>query len=129
MDYKGNKKLVPIAKKLRKTMTSEEKHLWYDFLRDHPSRFCRQKIIGRYILDFYSASERLAIEIDGSHHYEADELTKDTKRTAYLNGYDISVLRFSNTEIRTNFSGVCQWIDDFIRQKHRVTNDSPLNRE
>ena len=119
MDSKGNKKMVPLARELRRNMTREEKHLWYDFL---------QKKIGKYILDFYSASEKLAIEIDGSHHYETDKLAKDSKRTYYLNEYGISVIRFSNKEIWTNFSGVCQWIDIVIRNKTKVINNSPLDR-
>ena len=128
MDSKGNKKMVPLARELRRNMTREEKHLWYDFLQKHPARFCRQKIIGKYILDFYSASEKLAIEIDGSHHYKTDKLAKDSKRTYYLNEYGISVIRFSNKEIWTNFSGVCQWIDIVIRNKTKVINNSPLDR-
>ena len=128
MDYKGNKNLVPLACELRRNMTKEEKHLWYDFLKNHPARFCRQKIIGNYIPDFYSASEKLAIEIDGSHHYEADKQLKDEKRTKYLNDYGISVLRFSNKEIWTDFSGVCQWINIFIGNKTQVINNSPLDR-
>ncbi len=52
MDYKHNKEIVPLAKVLRKNMTKEEKHLWYDYLREYPIRFIRQKVIGRYIVDF-----------------------------------------------------------------------------
>ncbi len=51
MDRKHNKKLVPIAKTLRKNMTKEERHLWYDFLRTYPVKFLRQKPIGKYIDD------------------------------------------------------------------------------
>ncbi len=130
MDYKGNKKLVPLAKNLRKNMTREEKRLWYDFLRNHPARFRRQKILGKYILDFYSASAHLAIEIDGEHHYQPDFLNDDMKRTEYLNSYGVFVLRFSNREVRTNFDGVCQWINETIsRNQSGVINNSPIDRE
>ena len=70
MQSKYNKHLVPLAKQLRKEMTKEERHLWYDFLRTYPVRFSRQKVLGKYIADFYSAEARLVIEPDGSHHYE-----------------------------------------------------------
>ena len=55
MQPKYNKQLVPLAKQLRKEMTKEERHLWYDFLRSYPVRFSRQKVLGKYIADFYSA--------------------------------------------------------------------------
>ena len=55
MQSKHNKPLVPLAKQLRKEMTREERRLWYDFLRSYPVRFSRQKVLGKYIADFYSA--------------------------------------------------------------------------
>ena len=51
-----------MAKHLRREMTNEERHLWYDFLRSYPVRFSRQKVLGKYIADFYSAEARLVIE-------------------------------------------------------------------
>ena len=68
MQSKHNEQLVPFAKQLRKEMTKEERHLWYDFLRTYPVRFTRQKVLGRYIADFYSAEAKLVIELDGSQH-------------------------------------------------------------
>ena len=65
-----NGRLLDNARSLRREMTKEERHLWYDFLRTHPAKFYRQKIVGNYILDFYCHTARLAIELDGSHHYE-----------------------------------------------------------
>ena len=70
MQPKHNKQLVPLARQLRKEMTKEERHLWYDFLRTYPIRFSRQKVLGKYIVDFYSAQARLVVELDGSQHYE-----------------------------------------------------------
>ena len=69
MQPKHNKQLVPLAKQLRKEMTKEERHLWYDFLRAYPVRFSRQKVLGKYIADFYCAEAKLVIEPDGSQHY------------------------------------------------------------
>ena len=57
MQPKHNKQLVPLAKQLRKEMTKEERHLWYDFLRSYPVRFSRQKVLGKYIADFCGVCE------------------------------------------------------------------------
>ncbi|MBR5490966.1 MAG: DUF559 domain-containing protein, partial [Oscillospiraceae bacterium] len=54
---------------LRKNMTKEERHLWYDFLKSFPLQFKRQKPIGPYIVDFYCPKARLVVELDGSQHY------------------------------------------------------------
>ena len=81
MQSKHNKQLVPLAKQLRKEMTKEERHLWYDFLRTYPVRFSRQKVLGKYIADFYCAEARPVIEPDGSQHYENDNMEKDAERT------------------------------------------------
>ena len=116
MQSKHNKQLVPLAKQLRKEMTKEERHLWYDFLRTYPVRFSRQKVLGKYIADFYSAEARLVIELDGSQHYENDNMEKDAERTDYLKGYGLKVIRISNNEVIRNFRGVCEYIDAAVRQ-------------
>ena len=114
--YKHNKQLVPLAKQLRKEMTREEKHLWYDFLRDYPVRFIRQKVLGKYIADFYCAKARLVVELDGLQHYEENAVQKDEERTAYLEGYGLRVIRIPNVEVIRNFDGVCAYIDAEVRQ-------------
>ena len=116
MRYKHNEQLVPFAKKLRSEMTKEEKHLWYDFLRGHAARFSRQKVLGRYIVDFYSAQAKLVIELDVSQHFEPEGLKKDAERTAFLNGYGLKVLRIPNNEVNSNFRGVCAYIDAEVNQ-------------
>ncbi len=116
MDRKHNKNLVPFAKELRKNMTKEERHLWYDFLREYPIRFTRQKVLGKYIADFYCAKASLVVELDGSQHYEDIGLMSDEKRTAYLEGYGIKVIRISNLDILKNFEGVCVFIDNEVKQ-------------
>ena len=116
MQSKHNKQLVPLAKQLRKEMTKEERHLWYDFLRSYPVRFSRQKVLGQYIADFYSAEARLVIELDGSQHYEDHSIAKDAARTAFLESYGLRVLRIPNNEISNNFRGVCDYIDAAVRQ-------------
>ena len=119
MQSKHNKQLVPLAKQLRKEMTKEERHLWYDFLRTYPVRFSRQKVLGKYIADFYSAEARLVIELDGSQHYENDNMEKDAERTDYLKGYGLKVIRIPNNEVSRNFRGVCEYIDAAVRQSHK----------
>ena len=116
MQPKYNKKLVPFAKNLRKEMTKEERHLWYDYLRTHPIRFVRQKVLGKYIADFYSAQAKLVIELDGSQHYEEQMAKEDAERTAFLEEYGLTVLRIPNNEINRNFRGVCEFIDAAVKQ-------------
>ena len=116
MQSKHNKQLVPFAKQLRKKMTKEERHLWYDFLRTYPVRFSRQKVLGKYIADFYRAEAKLVIEPDGSQHYEDVNAEKDTERTAFLEGYGLSAIRNQNNAVMRNFRGVCEYIDAVVRQ-------------
>ena len=116
MQSKHNKQLVPLAKRLRREMTKEERHLWYDFLRTYPVRFSRQKVLGKYIVDFYSAETKLVIELDGSQHYDAANTNYDAERTAFLEGYGLKVLRIPNNEVSGNFRGVCEYIDAAVKQ-------------
>ncbi len=116
MDYKHNKKLVPYARQLRKEMTKEERHLWYDFLRTYPIRFLRQKVFGKYILDFYCAKAKIVIELDGSQHYEEEKSRKDCERTKFLEQYGLTVIRIANNEVNENFYGVCTYIDNAVKQ-------------
>ena len=116
MQRKHNKKIVPTARMLRKNMTKEERRLWYDFLRDYPIRFLRQKIIGRYIVDFYCAKAKLVIELDGSGHYVESGQQYDEERRIFLEGYGLTVIRIPNTEIYDNFQGVCEYIEILVKQ-------------
>ena len=105
-----------MAKQLRKEMTKEERHLWYDFLRFYPVRFSRQKVPGKYIADFYSADVKPVIEPDGSQHYEDGNMKKDGERTAFLEAYGLTVIRIPNNEVSRNFCGVCEYIDSVVKQ-------------
>ena len=124
MQHKHNKDIVPNAKSLRSNMTREECHLWYDFLRKHPARFSRQKVLGRYFADFYSAQAKLVIELDGSQHYDEAAQLRDSERTAFLEGYDLKVLRFTNLDVNRNFDGVCSEIDHAAAQRIHHNNPS-----
>ena len=116
MDRKQNSKIVPFARELRKNMTKEERHLWYDFLRGYPMKFTRQKVLGKYIADSYCAKANIVIELDGSQHYEDEGLINDEKRTEYLEQYGIKVIRISNLDVLKNFDGVCMFIDNVVKQ-------------
>ena len=111
-----NKANIPLAKELRKNMTPWERKLWYDFLRDYPVRFQRQKAIGNYIADFYCAKAKLVIELDGGGHYTAEQAEKDAVRTKALEAMDLTVLRICNPEIDRNFRGVCEYIDSVVNR-------------
>ena len=113
-DY--NKENIPLAKTLRKNMTRWERKLWYDFLRDYPVRFQRQKAIGNYIADFYCARARLVIELDGGGHYTTEQAGKDEMRTKDLESMNLTVVRICNLDIDRNFSGVCEYIDLTVKR-------------
>ena len=113
-DY--NKENIPLAKTLRKNMTSWERKLWYDFLRYYPVRFQRQKAIGNYIADFYCAKARLVIELDGGGHYTAELAKKDEMRTKDLESMNLTVVRICNLDIDRNFRGVCEYIDLTVKR-------------
>ena len=108
MNKTSNARLTKNAKMLRKNMTKEERHLWYDFLKSLPMTFHRQKVIGEYIVDFYCASAKLVIELDGSQHYERVGQEKDKQRDAFLSGLGIRVLRYSNLDVNQSFESVCE---------------------
>ena len=106
-----NKELTDRAQELRKNMTKEERKLWYEYLRTYPLRFRRQVAFGSYILDFYCAAAKLAVELDVSQHYEAGGQEYDARRDAFFEEHGIQVIRFSNTDVLRNLPGVCQAID------------------
>ena len=99
--------MTPLAQHLRKDMTPQEKHLWFDFLSKLPLTINRQKVIDRYVGDFYCASRKLVIELDGSQHYENEGADADRERDLALNRLGITVVRYSNEEVNRNFDGVC----------------------
>lgn len=116
LDRKYNKDLIRVAKNLRSNMTKEEKHLWYDYLKNYKVRFSRQKILGKYVADFYCAKANLVIELDGSQHYQEEELDYDKARTEYLSKFNMKVVRIPNNEVNKNFDGVCRYIDMTVQQ-------------
>ena len=105
------------ARRLRREMTPHERKLWYLFLRKYPVKIYKQRIIGRFIVDFYCATAKLVIEVDGSQHYESQGMAYDAERSAFLTALGLDVLRFSNREIDRDFHGVCTQIDLVIQKR------------
>lgn len=120
MNIPKNNKLLPNARSLRREMTPQERHLWYDFLREYPVKFYKQRIIGPFIVDFYCASAKLVIELDGSQHYEEQGQSYDAERTAYLEALGLKVLRFSNADINSRFKSVCEAIHNAIHGENEA---------
>lgn len=117
MNDTANPKLRSNSQTLRKNMTKEERHLWYDFLKQLPETVQRQKIIGNYIVDFYCAQAKIVIELDGSQHYEDAKIVKDRSRDQWLGERGILVLRYANSDIHLNFEGVCEDILHHIAER------------
>jgi very-short-patch-repair endonuclease len=112
-----NKEMIPVAQKMRKSMTPQERKLWFLFLQKNPVRFYRQRVIDSFIADFYCASARLVIEIDGAQHYLPDSIEYDKRRTEYLSNAGNEVIRFLNKDINCNFENVCAYIDKIVKQR------------
>ncbi|MBQ8953913.1 MAG: endonuclease domain-containing protein [Clostridia bacterium] len=114
LNYKHE--LKPYAQKLRREMTKQEKHLWYDFLKTYPAQFRRQKQFSGFIVDFYCAEAMLVVELDGSQHYDEQGLAYDKERTDYLNSIGLTVIRFANNDVDRHFEGVCLAIDQAVKK-------------
>lgn len=105
------------AQGLRKNATEEERILWYQYLRNYPVQWNRQKVIGGYIVDFCCSSARLVIEIDGAQRYDEATMEYDRKRTEYLNQLGYEVLRYTNTDVTRNLRVVCEAVDNAVKQR------------
>ena len=117
MYHKSNKQLTKYSQDLRKAMTKEERHLWYDFFKTQKFKTHRQYVISPYIADFYIPSVKRIIELDGSQHYEEDGEKYDLSRDNYLKEKGIIVLRYSNYDVNSNFEGVCEDILNNIERR------------
>ena len=115
--YKYNKQLISNSQELRKNMTKEEKHLWYDFLKLLPIPVKRQKNIDNFILDFYIPSAKIAIELDGSQHFSDDNKAYDKERDRKIASYGIKILRYLNSDVNNSFDSVCRDIINNINSR------------
>ena len=123
MDRKHNAAFTENARALRKNMTKEERHLWYDFLRSYSVRFLRQKVIDRYIVGFYCHDARLIVELDGSQHFDPKNQQRDLERTRVLESRGLQVIRIPNNEVNQNFRSVCEYIDHLVQE--RINRNAP----
>ncbi len=112
-----NQDLKQSARELRKAMTPQERHLWFDFLKEYPVRVYRQRSIDHFIADFYCSRAHLIIELDGSQHYSPEGLSYDEWRSSILETYNLKVLRISNPDVDRNFRAVCEYIDRAIQER------------
>ncbi|MBR3289554.1 MAG: endonuclease domain-containing protein [Clostridia bacterium] len=119
MSLPYNHDLIQRARTLRKNATPQERHLWYAFLKDYPVRFQRQKTVDSFVVDFYCHAAKLAIEVDGSQHYTEQGTAYDEDRSLVLSRYGLTILRFSNREINTQFSEVCEKIHQTVQSALR----------
>ena len=124
MSLEYDKRLIGTAKALRRSLTPQERKLWYEFLGKYRVRFQRQKVIGHYIADFYCAKAKLIIEIDGGGHFSYSAQECDETRTKALKQYGLTVIRFTNIDITKNFEGVCYEIDKAVQERLKVFADS-----
>jgi very-short-patch-repair endonuclease len=109
--------LNQFARHMRKFSTPAEEHLWY-FLkakRFKGFKFYRQRVLGRYIVDFYCHQKRLIVEADGSGHFTEEQSVYDAMRTQWLEASNYRVLRFTNAEITEKTQHV---LDEIYRALH-----------
>lgn len=107
-------------------MTKEERRLWYDFLKTYPVKFRRQAVIGKYIVDFYSPDIKLVIELNGSQHYEDREIERDEEREKFFGQYGLTVIGIPNNMVHSQFEGVCEYIDDYVKHIRGQSPQSPI---
>jgi very-short-patch-repair endonuclease len=106
-----NLRLKKPSRTLRHNSTPAERKLWFEFLRDLPVKFTRQKPLASYIVDFYCSRTRLVIELDGDSHFTERGEAYDAARTAALTRLGLRVIRFTNAEVMEQFEGVCSRIE------------------
>ncbi|MCC4292941.1 MULTISPECIES: endonuclease domain-containing protein [Brevundimonas] len=113
------------AKAFRKALTPPEFRLWQVLRRDRVGKikFRRQHPVGPYILDFYCAAAKLAIEIDGAVHNEPKQIAHDRRRTAWLHERGVRVVRLSAVSVMTDQAAVVDFIYDVVRS--RLAAESP----
>ncbi len=102
--------IIAAARRLRQNLTSAEKILW-EALRNRQLdglRFRCQHAVGSFVVDFYCAECRLAVEVDGEIHEQ--RVDYDTARTTKLQQFGLRVIRFRNQEVMTNLDKVLQQI-------------------
>jgi len=88
-------------------------------------KFRRQHSVGKYILDFYCASEKLAIELDGAGHYTGRGIENDRERTSFIEQFGINVIRFENKRVFEDE----EWVLDNIRTHFGWVENHPVTQK
>jgi very-short-patch-repair endonuclease len=119
----NNQDMKLLRKTLRNEATPAERELWGVLKQSSLGgyKFRRQHSVGRYIVDFYCPSQRLAIELDGDSHFTDESIEYDQERTKFLNALNIRVLRFLNTDVHDNLDAVCERILEELKAYHPLT--------
>ena|SRR5438477_9021652 len=113
LDYR--RRLKRSAQRLRRDPTPAERKLWFEYLRDLPEKFTRQKPLGNYIADFYCAAKMLVIELDGDSHFTSPAQAYDRRRTDALEAQGVRIVRFTNPEVMQQFEAVCERINEALK--------------
>jgi very-short-patch-repair endonuclease len=113
-----NRYLKPAARLLRRESTESEKILWKHLRHRQLGgvQFYRQKPIGPYLVDFYCASAKLAVELDGGYHRNPIQQEQDEVRDSYLRQSGLRILRFENAQIQRDIPGVLKALEEQIRR-------------
>jgi|JI8StandDraft_1071087.scaffolds.fasta_scaffold00071_26 very-short-patch-repair endonuclease len=123
MQYKiTNPQLKERRRELRRNATPEERELWH-YLRGRKLsgyKFLRQFSIDSFIVDFYCAQYRLAVEIDGSQHHTVEGIEYDNERANVLAAFDVTVIRFTNEDVNKRIGHVLKSITTALQalEKH-----------
>ena len=117
-----NLKMLETARNLRHNMTPQERKLWYAFLKDYPVKIYKQRIIESFVVDFYCASARLVIELDGEIHSRTYQQNHDFSRDERIAAYGLEILRISNDNIDYQFSSTCRRIDTVIQNRIHISS-------
>jgi len=101
-------------RRLRNHGTSAEAVLWTQLKNKQLEgrKFRRQHSVGNYILDFYCPSEKLAVELDGAHHFTSQGYEADRIRDEYLLQLGIRTLRFENNLLWWSIERVLETIEE-----------------
>jgi very-short-patch-repair endonuclease len=103
--------VITRARKLRRKMSLPEVLLWKE-LRSRPGglKFRRQHPAGPYVVDFFCADARLAIEVDGEAHSMGTHPQRDRQRDAWFQRNDIETLRISAKDVLADLPAALDWI-------------------
>ena len=119
---------VSRARVQRRRLTPPEVRLWAALKGRgrHGVKFRRQHPIGAFVVDFYCAEAKLAVEVDGEGHDHPDQAAHDRRRTKWLEAQGVAVARFAAEEVRVNLDGVLEGI--VLEVRGRVKNPSTASR-